>query len=197
MGLLYERLGDIGLTAGRYTLGPDDGTLSVRTKKGGAIAKAGHDLLIRVTNWNAALTVDESGAPAAIELTADSRSMQVIEGTGGLTTLGADEKQGIAQTINEEVLGGTPITFRSTSVRSEGDRDGAGVDVTGDLELVGTTRPASFTLSINGDRITGSAVLIQSNWGIKPYSALFGTLKVLDDITVEVDAQLPAPAATS
>ena len=37
--------------------------------------------------------------------------MQVIEGTGGLTALGEDEKQGIGQTIKEEVLNGAPIAF--------------------------------------------------------------------------------------
>jgi polyisoprenoid-binding protein YceI len=180
------------LSAGRYTLGPGNGTLSVRTKRGGAIAKAGHDLLIRVTDWNATLEVDADNTPAAIELTANSRSMQVIEGTGGMTALGDDDKTGIAQTINDEILKGTPITFRSTSVRSGGP---AGVEVAGELELVGRTRPASFSLTTDDGRVTGTATLTQSDWGIKPYSALFGTLKVLDDITVEVDAQLPEPTA--
>ncbi len=180
----------MALATGRYTLGPDTGTLSVRTKRGGAIAKAGHDLLIRVTDWSATLDVAEDGAPTALELTADSGSMQVIEGTGGLTSLGEDEKAGIAQTINDEILNGTPITFRSTTVTARDDH----VDVAGELELVGTTRPASFSLSTAENRIIGTAPLTQSNWGIKPYSALFGTLKVLDGITVEVDAQLPEPA---
>jgi hypothetical protein len=40
--------------------------------------------------------------------------------------------------------------------------------------------------------VTGSATVTQSGFGMKPYSALFGTLKVLDELTVEVDAQLPA-----
>ena len=177
------------LSAGRYTLGPDNGTLSVRTKKGGAIAKAGHDLLIRVTDWSATLDVGEDSTPAAIELSADSSSMQVIEGTGGLTSLGEDDKRGIGQTINEEVLNGTPIAFRSTDIAAHGDH----VHVSGELELVGTTRPASFSLSANDGHVTGTATLTQSNWGIKPYSALFGTLKVQDEITVEVDAQLPEP----
>jgi hypothetical protein len=178
------------LSAGRYTLGPDTGTLSVRTKKGGAIAKAGHDLLIRVRDWSATLDVGEDATPTAIELTADSSSMQVLEGTGGLTSLGEDEKRGIGQTIDEEVLGGTPITFRSTEITLHGDH----LHVSGELELVGTTRPATFSLSADDGRLTGTAALTQSNWGIKPYSALFGTLKVQDDITVEVDAQLPEPA---
>ena len=92
------------LSAGRYTLGPDNGTLSVRTKKGGAIAKAGHDLLIRVTALERDARRRRGRTPAAIELSADSSSMRVIEGTGGMTSLGEDDKRGIAQTINEEVL---------------------------------------------------------------------------------------------
>jgi polyisoprenoid-binding protein YceI len=177
------------LSAGRYTLGPDNGTLSVRTKKGGAIAKAGHDLLIRVRDWSATLDVGEDATSTAIGLTADSSSMQVVEGTGGMTSLGDDEKRGIAQTINEEILKGTRITFRSTEITSHGDH----LHVSGELELVGTTRPATFSLSADDGRLAGAAALMQSNFGIKPYSALFGTLKVQDEITVEVEAQLPTP----
>ena len=36
--------------------------------------------------------------------------MQVLEGTGGMTKLGDDDKDGIKQTIDEDVLKGTPIT---------------------------------------------------------------------------------------
>jgi hypothetical protein len=39
-------------------------------------------------------------------------------------------------------------------------------------------------------RLTGSAVLKQSEWGMKLYSALFGTLKVADEVRVEIDAGL-------
>ena len=48
-------------------------------------------------------------------------------------------------------------------------------------------------MSADNGRLTGTAALTQSDWGIKPYSALFGTLKVQDEITVEVDAELPQP----
>ena len=70
------------LAPGTHTLGPDDGRLTVRTGKGGAAAKAGHDLLIEVTRWEA--TVDADAAPA-IALTADSRSLRVLEGSGGIS----------------------------------------------------------------------------------------------------------------
>jgi polyisoprenoid-binding protein YceI len=38
--------------------------------------------------------------------------------------------------------------------------------------------------------VAGSTTISQSDWGIKPYSALFGALKVNDDITVEVEGSL-------
>ena len=31
----------------------------------------------------------------------------------------------------------------------------------------------------------------QTEWGMKPYTALFGTLKVADEVRVEIDAGLP------
>ena len=39
--------------------------------------------------------------------------------------------------------------------------------------------------------MTGSAVVTQTEWGMKPYSALFGALKVADEVRVEIDARLP------
>jgi hypothetical protein len=35
-------------------------------------------------------------------------------------------------------------------------------------------------------------VLKQSDWGIKPYSTLFGALKVVDEVEVALEASLPA-----
>jgi hypothetical protein len=57
--------------------------------------------------------------------------------------------------------------------------------------LAGVTRPTAFDLSLAGGRVTGAAVVKQTEWGIKPYTALFGALKVADDVRVEIDAALP------
>ena len=40
--------------------------------------------------------------------------------------------------------------------------------------------------------LTGTATLKQTDWGCKPYSALFGTLKVADEVRVEIDGRLAA-----
>ena len=49
----------MSIEAGTYELGPDDGVLSVRTKRTGAAAKAGHNLVLHVTAWKATLEVGE------------------------------------------------------------------------------------------------------------------------------------------
>jgi YceI-like protein len=165
--------------------GPDNATLTVRTRRTGAAAKAGHDLVIEVTSWSA--TFDMAADPQLV-LSADSRSFRVREGTGGMQALDDDDRAGIEQTIDEEVLRGTPIEFRSTSVK-EG-ADGGPVTVAGELELAGQRRPLSFELAAGEDgRLTATAVVTQSEWGMKPYSALFGTLKVADDVEVGVETR--------
>jgi len=166
-------------------LGPENGRLTVHTRKGGAAAKAGHDLLIEVTSWRGTLHV---GDETTITLNADARSMRVREGSGGMTSLGDDDKSNIEQTIDDEVLKGTPIEFRSTTCEfsPEGDR----MHVSGELELAGRRAPITFELSLSGEQLSGSATVKQTDFGMKPYSALFGTLKVLDEVQVAVDARL-------
>jgi hypothetical protein len=175
----------MSLTPGTHTLGPENGTLTVHTRKGGAAAKAGHDLLLEVTSWQGTLDL---GTETQVSLTADARSMRVREGRGGMTTLGDDDRANIEQTIDDEVLNGTRIEFRSREAQCspEGDR----ITVSGDLELGGRRAAISFELSVEGERLRGTATVKQTGWGIKPYSALFGTLKVLDEVQVAIDAQL-------
>jgi hypothetical protein len=132
-----------------------------------------------VTRWSA--TLDDGAA----ELTADARSLRVRGGSGGISPLGDEEKAGIAQTIDEEVLKGTAIVFRSTSVRREGEQ----IAVAGELELAGARRPLELALRDAGGRLTGSAQIKQTDWGMKPYSALFGTLKVADSVEISIDAR--------
>ena len=93
----------------------------------------------------------------------------------------------IETTINDEVLLRRDIRFRSTSVSGNGDS----LRVAGDLTLFGSTRPIAFDLALTDGRVSGTAVVKQTDFGMKPYTALFGALKVADDVRVEIDAALP------
>jgi hypothetical protein len=172
------------IPAGTHTFGPDNAELLVHTTRTGAAAKAGHDLTIEVTSWRG--TLDGGSAPS-VSLDADGGSLRVRDGTGGMTALGDDDKSGISQTIDEEVLKRTTIEYRSNAVVSDGDR----LHVRGELKMLGKTIPTNFDLARNGDgRLTGSAIVRQSDLGLKPYSILFGTLKVTDEVRITIDADL-------
>ncbi len=174
---------------GRYTLGPEQATLRVRTGKAGAASKAGHNLLIEVGSWTATLAIADDRAATTLQLSADSRSLNVLEGTGGMQTLGDDDKQSIKKTIDDDVLKGAEIQFRSGRVENG---DGDTLRVTGDLTLLGTQRPLTFDLHATDDgHLSATATVRQTDWGIKPYSALFGTLKVVDEVQVSFEGQLP------
>ncbi|MBE2320635.1 YceI family protein [Solirubrobacter sp. CPCC 204708] len=139
--------------------GPENAELTVHTKRAGAAAKAGHDLTLLVERWSA--TVDGD----AVTLDADPRSLRVVKGAGGITSLGDEEKAAITRTIDKEVLKGQPIRYA----------DGA-------LTLNGVTRP----IDVTWDGTEGRARVKQTDFKIKPYSALFGTLRVADEVEVRV-----------
>jgi polyisoprenoid-binding protein YceI len=177
------------LPAGTHRFGPENATLEVHTRRGGAAAKAGHDLVIEVTSWQGTLETGEDPEATTVELTADATSLRVRKGTGGMQALGDDDKANIEQTIDDEVLKRRDIVFRSTGVQGAADPDR--ISVEGDLTLVGTTRPIAFDLVVGDDgTLSATAVVTQTRWGMKPYSALFGALKVLDDVEVVLAAQL-------
>jgi polyisoprenoid-binding protein YceI len=178
----------VGIPAGTYRLGPENGTLSVRTRRTGAAAKAGHDLHFHVTSWTAVLELADDPAASWAELSADGGSLRVIAGTGGVTTLSDGDKRGIEQTVDTDVLRGQNVVFRSTTV----DANGGGLRLQGELTLMGATRPHTVDLTLNGDGdLRGETVIRQTEHGMKPYSTLVGALRVVDDVGIELDARLP------
>jgi len=134
-----------------------------------------------VTAWEATLDLDGGTA----ELAADAASLRVHKGTGGMQSLGDEDKDNIRQTIDDDVLKKQNITFRSTSI--SGDDGHYRVD--GELTLASRTEPVSFDLTVDGDAVSATATVTQTRFGMKPFSALFGTLKVLDDVEVHLQSR--------
>jgi polyisoprenoid-binding protein YceI len=177
----------MSVRSGTYQLGPEQATLSVHTARGGAAAKAGHDLVIEVGSWQATLRVAEEPADSSVELTADSTSLRVIESSGGMQELGEEDIANIEQTIDDEVLERRKISFRSTSAAA---RDGR-IGFEGELAIGDASGPIDFEVEVGEDgTLSASAVVKQSAWGIEPYSALFGALKVKDELEVRLDGHL-------
>jgi polyisoprenoid-binding protein YceI len=175
---------------GTYSLDASSANLKVWTGTDGKVARAGHDLEIEVRDWSATIDLGPTGE-SALALSANSRSLRVLVGVGGMQPLNEEAKTKIAETIDSEVLQGGEIRFRSTGIGRPEDGDEKDIEVRGDLNLLGTTRPVMFTLTIqNEDSVTAEAVIKQTDFGLKPYSALFGALRVKDEVRVSVDGRL-------
>ncbi len=176
------------LRPGIQTVGPGHGALRVNTYREGMAQKVGHDLIIEVGKWQANVEIDEGGAPTEVALEADPRSLQALEGRRGVKPLTDKDRAEIRSTIDEKILQGQPIVFSSNGLELAVGR----LRAQGELTMAGSTQPANFELELAEDgRVSGTASLTQSDWGIKPYRAFMGALKVRDAVEVVLDVTLP------
>jgi hypothetical protein len=168
------------IETGTHTIGPSNGSLTVKTGKEGAAAKMGHDLVIGVNSWEATV---EGGDNPSITLSADPGSLEVVEGSGGAKALSDKDKGDIKKSIVGKVLGSSQITFQSSSVDDASAK--------GDLSIAGKSSSVSVPLQVGGGKISGSLTLSQKDFGIKQFSAMMGALKVKDQVTVTFEGQVP------
>jgi len=178
----------VNVKPGTYNLGPSDGTVQVKTGRQGMASKAGHDLTLDAANWKATLTVDDDPSRSEVNATIEPRSLAVTAATGGAKPVSEKDKKDIAKNI-VGLLGNGSITFTSTSVEVQD----MSVKAVGELSIAGQSRPVTLDLTATPDgRLTGSMTVTQSDFGIKPFSAMMGALKVKDYVEVNLDVALPA-----
>jgi polyisoprenoid-binding protein YceI len=175
------------------TLGPGDGSIKVHTKREGMAARIGHDLTFHAGSWKADVNLEgEDLSTASVTATIDGRSLECVSGTGGATPLSDKDRADIHKNTAQKVLTSPEITFRSTGVEASGD---GRLTVSGDLTLAGTSRPVRLDLTreagADSDHLTGRVTITQSQWGIKPFSAMMGALKVADAVDIELDLRVP------
>ncbi|MDP9404255.1 MAG: YceI family protein [Actinomycetota bacterium] len=177
--------------SGTHTIGPQEGSLTVHTFRAGMGAKIGHDLVLEAKKWNGTVNIDaDNPAASSVEVTVDLNSLEIVNATGGVKPLSDKDRADIAKNIEKTLdTGKHPnVTFKSTSVTGSAPT----VSVTGDLTIKGTTRPATLDVTADGNRVTGKASVVQTEFGIKPFSAMMGALKVRDDINLEFTCTLPS-----
>jgi hypothetical protein len=186
---------------GNYRLGPGAGRLVVRTSRAGLAAKVGHDLELEVTRWSADITVpgpgDDGLAAATITAELDLGSLTVRAGSGGARPLTDSDRRDIESTMRKILPGGGAsgrasggagtATFRSTRIIPSA----VGGAVEGTLTLNGRSQPARLQVTSPAPgRYRGTAPVVQSAFGIKPYTGFFGALKLRDEVTAEFEVDL-------
>ncbi len=193
VGLVASRTADyarcVDISAGSYKIGPQSGQLLVKTFRTGLGAKAGHDLTLEATRWHGDVTVDpQNPSASSVTVEAEADSLEVREGTGGVKPLTDSDRAEIKKTMQQILRTGQHqmITFRSASVGGSPEA----FHVNGDVTICGATQPVTVQGRIADGRAQGSATVVQSKCGIKPYSAFLGALKLRDEVQVQFDIAL-------
>ncbi|MDH3599945.1 MAG: YceI family protein [Candidatus Tectomicrobia bacterium] len=155
------------------------------TYKEGMLSAIAHDLKIGVT----AFTIQIDEKEPAIQATIDASSLRVLNamksGSESPDKLSNANKREIEGNIVKDVLHTKrypEITFVSSSVIKQKDR----YVVKGALTLHGRKRSITFAARREEDRIIAEVMLDQPAFGIKPYTAMLGTLRVKPDILIQV-----------
>jgi polyisoprenoid-binding protein YceI len=170
---------------GTHKIGPENGTLTIKTGREGAAAKAGHDLTLEATSWEGTV---ELGDNPSVKLTIDPASIEVREGSGGAKPLDEDDKGDIKKSMKTDILGSDQISFESSDVQV----DNGSMKVSGNLSVAGNSDSIDVPLTVNDDgTVQCSVKLSQSQFGIKQFKALMGALKVSDTVEVQIEAKLP------
>jgi len=165
--------------------GSENAECLVFTYKDGLFATMAHDLKLRATRFN--LEVDD--VSKAIEATIDAASLRVVccvqNGEEKNDVLSEKDKRAIQRKIVDEVLHAhehPQIAFVSTEV----EESGLGYEIKGTISLHGKKTPIEVSAVKNDSNTTAEFSLHQPDFGIKPFSAMLGALKVKPDVDVRV-----------
>ena len=172
-----------------WTLDAHDGELVLRTGVQGRAARMGHRLTIAMTRWHA--TVNWAGSqPASVELAVETGSFEVLRGEGGAKGLSGPEKALIRSNALKSLDASRfpEIGFSAQAIDETAD----GYRLAGTLEIRGKSRDHVIDLRTCdlGDswRMSTESTVRQSDYGIKPYSLLMGSVQVADDVSVSFNA---------
>lgn len=172
------------------TLDQDTATCSVFTYKEGLLSPVAHDLKLRVGRWSMEIDRGQGGLTVAAAFDASSLTVEGVMKDGRVQAgvLSTRDTDKIAHNIRDEVLSARrhpSIGFRGTATP-----DGSQGRVTGDVTICGKTRPVTCRTK----KVTGSeavwvieVTIHQPDFGIKPYSAMLGALKIKPDVVVAIE----------
>ena len=159
-------------------------TIEVFTYKDGLLARLAHDLRLSLRRFELVREGDEIRG----KFWPDSLVVDGVVGRGGeldARALSESDKKKITGNIAEHML--DLARFPEVGFAGKVIEQRA---VEGTLTLVGRAVPIKVAVRAAGGRLLGEVLLVPSRWGIAPYRALAGAIKLQDRVLVKLD--LPA-----
>ena len=177
-------------TTVRYLIDPEKSTFTVRAFATGMLSAFGHSPTIAIPNFEGEILLDlEHIEHSSLRLLIKAESLKVTD------DLREKDRAEINRAMQEDVLESDAfpeIVYQSPSLSAtktgEGQYWGT---MNGDLMLHGVTRALSISMriSVHGDvlRTMGDFSIRQSDYEIRPVSAVGGTIKLKDELKFSFD----------
>jgi hypothetical protein len=162
------------------------------TEREGLLGAMGHDLKLRVARFS----IEGDAVARHLAARFDAASLVVVAALRD----GAEDPAALSESNRREIEGSIATYVleaeRHPEVRfvaSAIDPSGPGYRLRGTLSLHGVEREIEVPVRREGERLVAEVRLHQPDFGIRPYSALLGALKVKPDVRVVVSAPSAEP----
>ena len=185
----------MSLKAGTYSLDGNSGKVSAYTFKAGLLSKIAHDLLIDVKDFKVNVDVPEEGgfASGSLGLEIQTNSLKVDcamkDGDRNPGTLKEKDIADIEADMAKKVLHPDKYPTANFSSKTIQEKEG-GYNISGELILHGVTKSVDFNIDTSGGGLKGKFTITQTDYGIKPFKAMMGTLKIKDEMDIGFDLTL-------
>ena len=149
----------------------------------------GHRLTIAMNHWQA--SVNWAGdEPVSAELAVEVDSFEVLRGEGGIKGLSGPEKAVVKSNALKSLDAGRhpEISFSAETI----DKTDDGYRLEGLLHIRGRSHEHEIDLHIvdlgEAWRMSAESSVRQTDYDIKPYSLLMGSVRVADDVSISFSA---------
>ncbi len=164
------------------------GTFHVFTFKDGLLARLAHDLRLTLERYEIELEQDSvKGRFWPESLKVDGAMRKGRLDAGGLS---ANDKRKIHGNITTEILHTRRHPEVELDAKLKADGDNAWW-VDGTLKMLGRSASVRLRVEKRGGQYVGQTQLTPSHWGIAPYKALGGAIKLQDRLKIAFELSAP------
>jgi hypothetical protein len=174
-------------TTAVYRIEPAASRVVVLVRRGGSLARLGHDHVVASHDVEGYVAADDGHADLYVpfdRLIVDEPSLRAEAGLDGAPT--AADIDGTRDNMRQHVLHSERNAFATISVRHRAD-DRYAVAIT----LNGVTRAQDVPIAVTVDgtalEARGRLALAQSDFGLVPFSILGGAIEVVDRVELAFD----------
>ena len=163
-------------------------SITIFVGRAGVLSGLGHEHVVAVSLFSgeARIALDNPNR-SFFRVEANADALSVVD--KGISEKDRNEIQSAMESKVLEVSRFPKISFRSVSIANiKSSADGQTLTINGDLSLHGVTNrvavPVTMVVTPDEVRVSGDVTIRQTDFGIKPYSAAGGTIKVKDALKI-------------